>query len=75
MNEMPGCCRLCSFRRYRSLWLACLLSVPKIMTLNLGPHTSFDLKCHGHFHQFLPVLNPSGREADHILHPMVEVNP
>jgi len=49
MNGMPDCCRLCSFCRYRSLWLTCLLSIPKFMTLNLSPQTSCDLKYHGHF--------------------------
>jgi len=65
VNGMSDCCRLCSFCRYRSLWLACLLSVQKFMTLNLSPQICCDLKYHGHFHQFLPAVKFSGREADH----------
>jgi len=65
MNGMPGCCRLCSFCRYRSVWLACLLSVPKFVTSNLSPQTCCDLKYQGHFHHFLPAVKRSGREADH----------
>ena len=68
MNGMLGCCRLCSFCRYRSLWLARLLSVPKFMSLNLSPQTGCDLKYHCH----LPAVKFSGSEPTIHLHLEVE---